>query len=393
MAKYKTKKQLVLVPAKNNPRVLEQNETQAGIDELNKIHRSPINFDSKIGFKELTPTYGRHISFIPISDLHYANARPEVLDVLDNYLKNTVTDIMHHGDMLQVAVEGHHIGEVMESKLNTAEEQLLFADRIEKYAEKIVVATGGNHDDPEFASRLKNSYLSALLPIYKQYGIKYYENACVVEYKVPVTQTEEASLWCVVMHCNGGTSTKKLMSAQKTYEQGMGVIAKFNQEHFGTDKSKYVVPDFILGGHFHANSSLDQSYERNRYDKNGKVVGTYIQTIRVRSNSTLQNNNSTSFTRGFSNPVVPNLTQFDVHFVKNPFFEKSNFSKNPKYIPIVTEFSIFNRDFKLTKMAEKYMEMRKDKDFKEQIKEEHKNNTIKELLESFEEKSMWGEKW
>lgn len=384
MDKYSKKKDLTMQPSKNNYSTFVDNSSNEDqIRNANRIHYMNSIRSSKIGYLIYDVPYGSHVSFVPRSDLHYSTADPNVLDTLDNYFKNTVTTIFDHGDMLQVPVEGHHGGETQESKITTAEEQELFARRNALYADKIIGACGGTHDDPEFASRLSATYMSAVKPCYDKLNIPFFPNSLVIEYRVPVVLGKKiqgkTSLWCVVLHCSGKPSSKKLGSVDKTLNQGMGVVKKFNQE-YGMDIS----PDFIIGGHFHANADADYVVEKTIYNEKGKATGTFLHTIRVRSGATLQSSNSSAFNRSFPEILYPNLTQYDVRFVKNNEFNENTFNRFPKYIPIATEFPILNRNGEFSKIAKEYMTNRKDYDFSTLIESTYKNSDLKSLTENFD---------
>lgn len=383
--KYSNKRQINLQQAKNNPNVkfnnyevLQQKYDVKTIHQMDSLLRA-----TGIGYLPVEVKYGAHVSFVPRSDYHFATANPHILENIDTYLENTITNILDHGDMLQVPVEGHHSGEAMESRLNTEDEQIMFTEALSKYSDKVIAACGGTHDDPEFASRLKDTYVSAIKQIYEGFGIPYFPNSLVVEFKVPVingnVQVGKTSLWCVVMHCSGKPASKKLGSVEKTYDQGLGVIKKFNA-YFG----KNVCPDFILGGHFHANADCDYMVERNIYDKDGKATGSYMHTIRVRSNATIQDSNSSSFNRSFPDVLIPNFTQYDVHFRINPAYTTNGMNNNPKFIPVVTEFPILNKSGELSMKAKEYMETRKDYNFNEQVKKDYSMTDFKTLYSDFE---------
>ena len=384
MPKYSQKKQLQLTPSNNNYNTVVDNAKLANqINNAQNIHYMSSIRSSGIGYIIHDVAYGAHISFVPRSDLHYGTADPNVLDVLDNYFKNTITNIIDHGDMLQVPVEGHHAGECQESKLTTMEEQAMFNQRNALYSHKIIGACGGTHDDPEFASRLSSTYLSAVKPCYEKFGIPYFPNSLVVEFRVPVVKGNKVlcttSLWCVVLHCSGKPASKKLGSVDKTFNQGMGVIQKFNQEY-----GMNISPDYIIGGHFHANSTADYVVEKTIFDSKGKATGTYLHTVKVRSGATLQHSNSSSFNRSFNEVLYPNLTQFDIHFVLNKDFDEKKFNRFPKYIPVATEFPILNKNAKLSKIASEYMNKRLDYNFNEQIKTTYANDNLIKLCDNFE---------
>ena len=386
MTKYSNKRPINLQTATNNPNVklnnyesLRYNQDIKTIQQMDSLLRA-----TGIGYLKVNVNYGSHVSFVPRSDYHYATANPTILNNLDYYLENTITNIIDHGDMLQVPVEGHHLGEAMESRLNTADEQMLFTESLGKYSDKVVAACGGTHDDPEFAGRLRNTYLSAIKHIYEGYGIPYFPNSLVVEFIVPVMDKDEkkvidsTSLWCVVMHCSGKPANRKLGSVEKTYEQGLGVIKKFNA-YF----DKNICPDFIIGGHFHANADCDYTVERNIYNSEGKATGSYMKTIRVRSNATIQDSNSSSFNRSFPDVLIPNFTQYDVRFEINPNYNVNGMNNNPKYIPVVTELPILNRSGEISIPAKEYMSKRKDYNFEEKVEQDYNNKKINTIFDDF----------
>ena len=384
MTKYSTKKELSMQKSKNSYNTLVDNsKNESKIRNASKIHYMSTTRSSGIGYLIYDVPYGSHISFVPRSDMHYSTADPNVLDTLDKYLSNTITTIFDHGDMLQVPVEGHHGGETQESKITTAEEQELFSERNKLYSHKIIGACGGTHDDPEFASRLKDSYISAVKPCYDKFDIPYFANSLVIEYRVPVVLGNKvqgkASLWCVVLHCSGKPGSKKLGSVDKTFDQGMGIVKKFNQEY-----GKDISPDYIIGGHFHANSKADYLVEKTIFNDKGKATGTYRQIVKVRSGATLQSSNSSSFNRSFPEILFPNLTQYDIHFVKNTEFDENKFNRFQKFIPIATEFPILTKDGQLSQPAKEYMSVRKDHDFSTLIESVNKDKSLKELTENFE---------
>lgn len=381
MKKYSQKKELTLSPSKNGYNTfVDTNKLNEKIKNAEQIHYMSSLRSSGIGYIVHDITYGAHISFVPRSDLHYSTSDPNVLDTLDTYFKNTITTIIDHGDMLQVPVEGHHAGECQESKLTTMEEQALFNARNALYSEKIIGACGGTHDDPEFASRLSPTYLSAVKPCYDMFNIPYFPNSLVVEYRVPVVKNnrvvDTTSLWCVVLHCSGKPASKKLGSADKTLNQGLGIIQKFNQEY-----NKNITPDYIIGGHFHANADANYVIEKTIFDAKGKATGTYLHTIKVRSGATLQSSNSSSFNRSFPEILYPNFTQYDIHFLINKNFDPQSFNRFPKYIPIATEFQILNRNAELSTFAKQYMNARKDYHFENTLTE---NKNLSDLCSNFE---------
>ena len=387
-SKYTTKKSISMQRSRNNPSVSANTyEDTKKLTDAENIMELDSTRPTNIGYIVCDVTYGTHVSFTTRSDLHFASAKPEVLKTLDEYYKNTITSIIDHGDMLQTAVEGHHQGEALESRLSPDEERLLFKKSLSQYPEKVVAACGGNHDDPEFANRLKDHGVSMLKATYEEFGIPYHANSLVVEFRVPVVKSNKivgkTSLWCVVMHCNGRTSAKKLASVAKTYDQGLGVIERFNYLY-----GKNITPDFILGGHFHANADTDYLVERNIYDEKGKAIGSYMHTIRVRSNSTLQDSFSSAFNRSFPGVLIPNFTQFDVHFEVNPNYEPTAMNTAPKYIPVVTEFNILNKSGELSIPAKQYMQVRKDYDFTNEVrKEQEGQKSILKVVKEVEKQS------
>jgi hypothetical protein len=195
--------------------------------------------------------------------------------------------------------------------------------------------------------------------MYEELGVYYSSVAVIIEWIVPVFQKNKvvgsASLVDVLLHNRGKTKAKKIDSAKTAFAQGMGIVDKFNQR-MGTR----LVPDFIHGGHFHAASDLDEVYEVDIVNDKGLVTGTYLHTIRVRSNHTLQDGNSSSFNRGFNDRQIPTFDQTDVHFVYNDSFNPCGMNTKPKFVPVVTEFPILTKSGKLTAKAQEYMENRKD---------------------------------
>jgi len=362
----------------------DNSQNDKKIEDAEKIYNMNSLRQDGIGYLRIPVIYGSHASFCPISDLHFATSQPKIMyNLFNNYLNNTLTDVFFHGDLIQMPTEGNHFGEGLESRIKGDEEsQILFKKYINKISNKCKGATGGTHDSPEFASRLKGEQFEILEPYFEQYGIPYFPNSMIIEYLVPVIKNSKivdyASCWVVVMHCYGKPGSKKLDSAVKTYEEGQGVVERFNSR-----TGLNIIPDYIMGGHFHANSDIDYPFTRKIYDSKGEVIGNYIQTIRVRSNATIQDSNSSCFNRSFPEVLIPNYTQYDVHFEVNDNFNPKAINKYPKYKLISTELPILNKMGEVSLIAQDYMKKRTDIDYKTIIESENKYLPLKRIFNNF----------
>ena len=373
---------IALKHSQNNANVyVDTTQKEVELQEIKNIHASPLNRMDGIGFVRVV-LHESHASFMHKTDWHFASSNLKRIDVIDDYTKNTMTRDIRTGDMLQISKEGHHEGEVQESNVNPHQEMLELDERMPETADKCDAETGGNHDDSELAARLKDTYLKPLQYLCEKYGIPYFSNGVIIEYVLPVMKNGKCygyeSFYVVALHCSGKTSNKKLDSVKKTYEQGMGLVNKFNEAH-GT----HIVPNMILGGHYHANADCDFAHEVTTYDKNGLAIGTYVQTIMVRNGSDMADKNAGSFLRNFTDRHIPNVTQYDIHFEINNAFDPYATNKRPPVVPIVTEFQVLNDQGELSIKAKEYMEHRRDLSAQEiqELHQQYKESEPKEMLE------------
>ena len=353
--------------------------------EIKKIHESDIDKQDGIGYLRPRIKEGGHISFVATSDIHIKTAKAKIVKELIKYIQTTNTLMMEGGDLLQIDKDGYQDG-TNESRINSNEEINLLKNILRPIAHKIIGAVGGNHDDPEFASRLKDTYIKVLKQMYDELGVYYSSNGIVIEWIVPVYSKNkvvgETSFVQVLLHDHGKGKSKKLDSAKTTLAQGMAVINKFN-ERMGTN----LIPDIITGGHFHAAADLEEVFEADIVDKRGLTTGTYLHTIRVRSNNTLQNSNSSAFNRKFGDRQVATFTQTDVYFEANPSFNPNGTNMKPKFIPIVNEFPILTSKGELTTPAKEYNEKRRDysQDYYNLYSKELKKSDVTEVLDIMDE--------
>lgn len=383
------KKKLNLVQSSTNANVMYDNfEDQNEMKEILRRYYSEDFNKSKIGYVVNTVTYGKALSLVHYTDIHAMHRDPVRGDLMDNYIAHTITNVLDSGDQKENPVEGYQMGGMSEASLNAEQEDKLVLNYLDKIGNKIVAACGGNHNDPELANRLKSTYANTTSLMYKSKGIAYYSRGVVVIDFVPVMDGKKCKGYAphvtVLLHCGHGTPSKQLDAAEKNYIQGMDVIAKFNREH-GTN----LVPDLILGGDFHSNTSLDKKVVREIRNKAGRVTGTYRKTIRVRNGASQKRQSASSFDNGFPATHIANATQYHITCDYNKNYNKNGLNDEPEYLFNYTEFEILKRNSNdLSSMAKLYQKYRYDADVKRQasrmvngMNNQDMSNVILETLE------------
>ncbi len=384
------KKKLQLVQSKINANLMmDTYEDQLEMQEIIRRYQSESFNKSKIGYVVNTVSYGRALSMVHYTDIHAMHRDPVRGELMDNYIVSTITNVLDSGDQKENVKEGYQEGGAMEASMNGEQEDKLLLRHVNKIGDKIVAACGGNHNDPELAKRLKDTYANSTSLIYKSKGIAYYSRGVVVIDLVPVMDGKKRKGYAphvtVLLHCGNGTPSKQLDAAEKNYLQGMALIEKFNREH-GT----HLVPDMILGGDFHSNTNLDKKVVREIRNKDGKVTGTYTKTIRVRNGASQKRQSASSFDNGFPATHIANATQYHITCDYNRSFDKNGFNDEPEFVFEYTEFEILKRNSnELSSIAKQYMMYRYDADVKKQASRIVKGMTNKQIadtvLETLEE--------
>lgn len=339
--------------------------------------------NSKIGYVSNVVSYGRALSMVHYTDIHGMYRDAERGALMDEYIKNTITDVVDGGDQTESTKEGYHVGGTQEAYMTGENElQVLQETMLKKIGNKIKAACGGNHNDPELAVRKKDTYDNPVAVLYKAMGIPYYSKGVIIVDYIPLYDGKRSVGYAphvtVLLHCGNGTPSKQLDAANKNFLQGMAVMAQFNKEH-GTN----FVPDLILGGDYHSNTNLDMRVVREIRNKSGRVTGTYVKTIRTRNGASQKRQNASSYDRSFPATHICNATQYHITANLNKNFDKNGFNYEPEYVFNYTEFEILKRHSNaLSTLAEKYSTYRKDEDVSAKAKEIVKNMTNREKSET-----------
>ena len=350
----------------NSNLLFDTYEDEQEMKEILRRYNSQAFNKSKIGYVVNTVNYGRALSLVHYTDLHAMHRDPVRGELMDNYIVNTITNVLDSGDQKENVKEGYQLGGSQEASLNGEQEDKLVLRHVNKIGNKIVAACGGNHNDPELANRLKDTYANTTSLIYKSKGIAYYSRGAIVIDLVPVYDGKKCKGFAphvtVLLHCGHGTPSKQIDAAEKNYIQGMDLIAKFNREH-----NVNLVPDLILGGDFHSSTNLDKKVVREIRNKVGRVIGTYTKTIRVRNGASQKRQSASSYDNGFPANHICNATQYHITCNYNKDFNRNSFNSLPEFIFNYTEFEILKRNSnELSTIAKQYQIYRRDKDVKKQ---------------------------
>lgn len=370
-----------LKPSKNNKNYYTDtwfdDAKEADLYDTLKNPRPNIDQCGTVYFKSTK----KHMGFCGIGDLHTDEMVYDRWNAVKNYCHYTNLAMCYLGDLATISINNYANCQPQEAKFNVEEEILLTKKEVAYNANKTLGAVGGNHDEPQQGDRLKNVYLSAERIVMDANGIPYSPNAMLYVIDMPVYKNKKflyhKPVHILTIHGRGKTPSERIASANKIYEQGMGVIKEYNRIH-GTS----IVPDIILGGHFHGNSSCDFNVECNIVNSLGRVTGSYIKTVRVRECSTFASKQSSSFNNSFTDSIVQNLNVIDFRYVHNENFDAYGTNDHPQDILEIIEFPILKRNSnEYTMPAKLYHEHNKDFDFESQMRKELKNKQLKEIVE------------
>ena len=210
-------------------------------------------------------------------------------------------------------------------------------------------------------------------------GISYSPNAMLYVIDLPVYKGKKFLYYkpvhILTLHGRGKTPNERIASANKIYEQGMGVIKEYNRIH-----KTHIVPDIILGGHFHGNSSCDFNVECNITNALGRVTGSYNKIVRVRECSTFASKTSSSFNNSFSDTIIQNLNVLDFRYEHNENFDLNATNDYPQDVLKIIEFPILQRNScELTLPAKIYQQHNKDFDLYKSESKKMSEKSIEEL--------------
>lgn len=369
-----------LTPSKNNPNILVDNsfEEAKNSDMQVALKNSRPNIDQcgTVYYK----SHRKHFGFCGIGDLHTDEMVYDRWNAVKEYCHNTNIGICYLGDLATVSVNNYDNCQPQEAKFNVQEEVELTKKEIAYNAHKTLGGVGGNHDEPQQGDRLKNVYLSVEKQIMDANNIPYSPNAMLYCIDMPVYKNKKflyyKPVYILTIHGRGKTPNERIASANKIYQQGMGVIKEYNRIH-GTN----IVPDFILGGHFHGNSSCDFNVECNIVNSLGRVTGSYNKTVRVRECSTFASKQSSSFNNSFADSIVQNLNIIDFRYNHNDNFDSYGANDQPEDILEIVEFPILKRNCNdYTLPATIYNNHNKDYNLYNELSEEYKNKNLDELV-------------
>lgn len=377
------KKKLDLVKSTTNANLMYDNyEDKHELQEIMRRYYSEDFNKSKIGYVINRVSYGSALSLVHYTDMHAMHRDATRGDLMDEYIAHTITNVVDSGDQKENAVEGYHMGGMSEASLNGEQEDKLLQSFLDKIGNKIVAACGGNHNDPELASRLKSTYANTTKLIYENKDIPYYSRGVIVIDLVPVKDGKKIKGYAphvtVLLHCGNGTPTKQLDAAEKNFILGMDVMAKFNREH-----KTNLVPDLILGGDYHSNTNLDKKVVREIRNNAGRVVGTYTKTIRVRNGASQKRQSASAFDNSFPATHIANATQYHITCSYNKDYDKNGFNNAPEYLFNYTEFEILKRKSNdLSTIAKQYQLARYDMDVKQKAQRIVKKMDNKQMAQA-----------
>lgn len=323
----------------------------------------------------------KHFGVCGIGDLHTDEMVYSRWNAVKEYCHNTNLALFYLGDLITASINNYSNAQPQESKFNVQDEMFLTKKEVAYNAHKTLGSVGGNHDEPQQGDRLKDVYMSAAREIMEVNKIPYSPNAMLYIIDMPVYNKNRKFLYhkpvyILTLHGHGKTPSERIASANKLYEQGMGVMKQYNKLH-GTS----IVPDFIFGGHFHGNSNCDYNVECNITNKLGRVTGSYSKTVRVRECSTFASKQSSSFNNSFSDSINQNLNVVDFIYIHNDKFNPMQNNDEAEDVLDVVEFPILRRNSNdYTVLAQIYNSHNKDYDLYEKEKQKHKNSSLDEMV-------------
>jgi hypothetical protein len=366
-------------PSKNNPNIYY--DTTFDDNRREKLYS--ILQDGNPNINQCGTVYykcdRKHFGMCAIGDLHTDEMVYDRWSAVREYCHNTNLNLCYLGDLSTVSVNNYGNCQPQESRFNVQEEMYLTRREIGYNANKTLGGVGGNHDEPQQGDRLKNVYISAAGEVLLSNNVPYSPNAMLYVIDLPVYKNKKflyyKPAYILTIHGHGRTPSERIESASKIYDQGMGVIKEYNRLH-GTN----IVPDFIFGGHFHGNSSCDFSVDCNIVNANGKVLGSYLKTVRVRECSTFASKQSSSFNNSFEDTIVQNLNVVDMRYKHNDSFDDHATNDNPEDILEIIEFPILKRNScEYTTPAVIYNEHNKDFDLRKSVSKKQLNELVNEL--------------
>ena len=324
----------------------------------------------------------KHFGLCGIGDLHTDEMVYDRWNAVKNYCFNTNLSLCYLGDLATISVNNYKNAQPQEARFNVQDELELTKKEIAVNAHKTLGGVGGNHDEPQQGDRLKDVYISAQKEIMEANGIPYSPNAMLYIVDMPVFKDKKflyfKPVYILTLHGRGKTPNERIASANKIYEQGMGVMKEYNRLHNTT-----IVPDIILGGHFHGNSSCDFNVECNVVNSVGRITGSYTKTVRVRECSTFADKTSSSFNNSFADTIIQNLNVIDFRYRHNNKFNPNETNDQAEDILDVLEFPILKRtSSEYTLPAKIYQEHNKDFDLYKKEKNALKDKSIEELVKN-----------
>lgn len=321
----------------------------------------------------------KHFGICGIGDLHTDEMVYDRWNMVKNYCHNTNVGLCYLGDLATISINNYNNSQPQEAKFNVEDEIILTKKEIGYNAHKTLGAVGGNHGEPQQGDRLKNVYVSAERAIMEANGISYSPNAMLYVIDMPVYKNKKFLYYkpvhILTLHGRGKTPNERIASANKIYQQGMGVIKEYNRLH-----KTNIVPDIILGGHFHGNSNCDFNVECNITNSLGRVTGSYNKTVRVRECSTFASKTSSSFNNSFSDTIIQNLNVLDFRYNHNDNFNPNDTNDYAEDVLEIIEFPILKRNScELTLPAKIYQEHNKDYDLYKSESKKMTNMSIEEV--------------
>lgn len=370
------------IPSKNNKKILVDTSfnTTKENDLYNTLKNERPNID-QCGTVYIKSDK-KHFGLCGIGDLHTDELVYSRWDAVKKYCHNTDLHLCYLGDIATVSINNYNNSQPQEAKFNVQDEVALTKKEIEYNANKTLGSVGGNHDEPQQGDRLKNVYLSVAKNVMDHCNIPYSPNAMLYIIYMPVYKNKKLlnykPVYVLTLHGRGKTPNERIASANKIYEQGMGIIKEYNKLH-----KTNIVPDFILGGHFHGNSACDFNVECNIVNQYGRITGSYMKTIRVRECSTFAGKQSSSFNNSFCDKIVQNLNVIDFKLKHNDNYDPFKNNEEGEEVLEVIEFPILQRNSnEYTLPALIYNEHNKDYDLYETEKklQEKKQTSIEDLI-------------
>lgn len=274
------------------------------------------------------------------------------------------------GDQLNISTKGG-VDNPHEMKYNNQKAIKRKKALLEPIVDKIPVIVDGNHDGVN-GNRLVDSNMSPTAHIADALGLPHAEFSALVQIEMPSSDyaRKTQTLNALFLH-SSGRSSGPASSVDVTFEKAMNYISEFG-----------IVPDLVVGGHFHSNTSGFIPVEVPMYDKRGKVVGMKTKNVIVISESTLQETSRYGLTAGYPKSDS-NVYINDIKFVKNPHYNIHTKDRLFEYQLQLTRIPMFRMGKnEYTIEAKDYMEAYKEPyKFEEYIKAKYGN---KEFSESFE---------